>query len=78
MKPGMLHNDGLHCFATPVDAVAAMLRASKAAAEKNEETDQNAKDEPLKPSPHDYLYVSDVGNTNRGPLCYSVSSGGLH
>lgn len=72
-----LANFGIHCFATPADAVSAQLRASKAAEKQNAEMDR-ASEGQLKPPPSNYLYVSDVGETGQGPLCYSVSTGGLH
>lgn len=71
-----LDNDGMHCFATPADAVAAQLRASKAAEAHNAKLDQDAEGKPLKPSAADYQYVSDVGAN--GSLCYTVTDGGMH
>lgn len=72
-----LANFGIHCFATPADAVSAQLRASKAAERQNAEMDR-ASEGQLKPPPGSYLYVSDVGENGQGPLCYSVSTGALH
>ncbi|MEC4903178.1 Uncharacterised protein [Mycobacteroides abscessus subsp. abscessus] len=69
---------GIHCFATPADAVAAQLRASKAAEADNTKLDQQTDDKGRKPPPTDYLHVSDVGAGNFPADCYSITHGGLH
>jgi len=72
-----LDHEGVHCFATPADAVAAQLRASKAADADNGRVDKQIRDD-KKPSTDNYLYVSDVGAGNFSALCYAVTTGGLH
>ncbi|SIM15740.1 Uncharacterised protein [Mycobacteroides abscessus subsp. abscessus] len=69
---------GIHCFATGGDAVAAQLRASRAAEADNTKLDQQTDDKGRKPSPSNYLYVGDVGDGNFPADCYAVRTGGLH
>ncbi|ULN52476.1 hypothetical protein [Mycolicibacillus parakoreensis] len=70
-----LQDDGVHCFARPAGAVAAQLRASKAADAANAKLTHEAEDEPYRPAPGQYLQVSDVGETQFGALCYRVTAG---
>ncbi|BBY55429.1 hypothetical protein [Mycolicibacillus koreensis] len=69
-----LGNDGVHCFGEPAGAVAAQLRASKAADAANAKLTHEAEDEPYRPPPGQFLHVSDVGDTQFGALCYQVTA----